>query len=338
MTHPRSAARVLVVAEAGPRSVVERVLVAGGHSVEHAPDASDVALVDLATARDELLEALHARGIPVVALGAAAELERSAAARAEVAAVLTPPPEPGALLVAVERAVEMKRLKERAQLDRDLLSTLAHDVRSSLASVVMVAPSLVGQGTPAQERKVMLLQRGVRRVERLLEDLLDIADLDVSTGDLPLSSERASDLLEDVVAALAEPAADKGVEVAAKLGGDFVLRCDRRRLTSALRHLGAQAIRLTPTGGVVTIHAERGDDRARLSVEDGRRPSAGDTTRRASDLGLALARAIASAHGGTVRVSEAEGGGTRRELELPLDGPTGEQRTVAGQEVTAASS
>lgn len=198
MTHRRRA-RVLLIDASGARPRIDGDLRDGGCAVEVAPDAStvlelvaassfDVALLDVATPRSrELLDALRARDIPVIALVASSPTRPAldSETRDHLAALLVDPIASDALAVAIDQAVEsttsrrsVAALRTRAEwleqeavrrrdLQREATSKLAHDVRASLAVVAMALPGLGGD--PVRDRKVGLAKQAVDRACRALE-------------------------------------------------------------------------------------------------------------------------------------------------------------------------
>jgi signal transduction histidine kinase len=113
------------------------------------------------------------------------------------------------------------------------------------------------------------------------------------------------------------------------------VRGDRARLSQLADNLVSNAIKFTPSGGLVEVSAGSRDGHATLAVRDsgpGMSPEELEqlfqrfyrTSRAAAQqmpgtgLGLAISRAIAEAHGGTITVASREGQGTTFTLELPL--------------------
>jgi DNA-binding NtrC family response regulator len=205
MTH-RPSARVLIVDPSGARPRVFGALRDEGVAVEvarHPGDAlelitrspPDVALIDLATADTrEIVDALRSRDIDVIALAAPGDSAVIAQVRGQLAAVLVDPVAADAVVVAVQRSLELAALRRDAaalrteveglqmaerrwrDVHREALSTLAHDVRASLAVVTMALPAS-GCGDSALERKLALTRRAVERACEVLGRALERAEV-----------------------------------------------------------------------------------------------------------------------------------------------------------------
>lgn len=359
MTHRPARRSVVVIDEAKTRGELEVAVRDGGLPVRVASHAS--AALEVATAGTtaaaivaiavpgaaEVLRVLRDRDIPVIGIVAVSDLALAAAAHgAEVAALLTRPVEPMALRVAIDRAIELTSLRLRVRTDRELLRTLAHDVRANIATAVMVVGT-VGDEASIHSRKFILARRALKRVELILDDALDVSELAPGgyggeprtepDDALALSSERAAALVGEAADRLGPNAAERGVSLVSEVSVDFAASCDRHRIVAALERLGTRAMKRTPRGGAVRIVADCVDGRARFAVDhDVSSPSeirGSDPERAKLDLGLAFAEAIAFAHGGEL-IAE---GGKGYALELPLEHPSTISLGVARQEIPAAS-
>jgi signal transduction histidine kinase len=169
----------------------------------------------------------------------------------------------------------------------------------------------------------------------LLETLLDISaaeggvlKLNADPVDLRSLLERAADLYREV-------AEEKNITVRLDLPAPVVVRVDAVRLGQAVNNLLDNALKYTPAGGGVALAARAEGAGAVLTVADNgpgipaaereavfRRLYRRDVSRsqRGLGLGLSLAKAFVEAHGGTITVDDASGGGARFTVRLPADG------------------
>ncbi|MBX3220594.1 MAG: hypothetical protein KF795_08755 [Labilithrix sp.] len=220
-----------------------------------------------------------------------------------------------------------------------LLSSVAHDVRAQLAAVTMVVSSIArDEALPeAHRRKLVFLQRAAKRIERLVDDLREVGQLEAGTLALERALEGASSIVDDVVGLIRPIAAERGVVVVASVS-DLTVPCARDRIVKVLERLGSSAVGATPRGGTVRIRAEPRGGRAWFAVEDERlsapmsdpsgAPGVADTAR---GVELAVAEAIVDAHGGTLRSERLGAGGLRFYFDVALDGSS----HAAGQDAPA---
>lgn len=189
--------------------------------------------------------------------------------------------------------------------DADRLAVLAHEVRSPVAALVAIAAAVAEADAPAdwQRRLLLLAIAAGRDLERLLADpelfSLRLEDIEVAT----------------LLAGLDGPRVTIAVE-------PLVVRGDPTRLRQALGNLVANGLR---HGTRVSIEARADAGEALIDVSDdgpgvdqALDPFApGVSGAGSTGLGLYVARAIAEAHGGTLRIVSPPGRGASFRLSLP---------------------
>jgi two-component system, OmpR family, sensor kinase len=229
----------------------------------------------------------------------------------------------------------LDRLTDAFAGQRAFVADASHELRTPLTVIRGQLEVLASQaGPPAEEvrRVERLVQAEIARISRLVDDLLLLAKteqnqfLQITWIDL---APYVGDLW-DGMSLLAE----RRFELAPVPPG--TLRADPDRLAQTLRNLLGNAIDHTAPGhGLVRMRVEPAPhQRVRFIVEDDgpgialdqrerifhrfhRTDAARDRASGGTGLGLAIVRAIADAHGGTVKAGESQEGGARIELELP---------------------
>jgi two-component system, OmpR family, sensor kinase len=204
--------------------------------------------------------------------------------------------------------------------DRERLAVLVHEVRSPVAALVAVAEAYRRADGAARRQLAALAVAACAGIERVVSDtrLDSIVRESVDVGRLVEQSVAAAALQGGNVRAEVEPEPP-------------VIDGDRLRLRQAIDNLISNALTHAGSGGVlVGVRSGAGvlvvsvaDSGPGIPVEEQERIfEAGvrlDTTRPGAGLGLALARALAEAHGGTLAVESSPGQGTTFALTLPLD-------------------
>jgi two-component system OmpR family sensor kinase len=222
----------------------------------------------------------------------------------------------------------LERLDGGFAAQRQFLDDAGHELKTPL-TVVRGHLELLDGDDPeelAQTRDLLLDE--VDRMSRLVGDLMLLAK-SRRPDFLVLSEVELTPLTQSVVAK-ASALGDRDWQLDAMARGRAVL--DEQRVTQALLQLADNAVKHTDTGTVVAIGSASDDDEVRLWVRDtgdGIPPEDraavverfGRSHVRAGDdgfgLGLSIVSAIAEAHGGTVRITDAEPRGARVEIALP---------------------
>jgi PAS domain S-box-containing protein len=233
----------------------------------------------------------------------------------------------------------IQSLQDAAKELNEFIATLAHELRNPLAPIrtaVEVMAKVPGSD-PAQQTMRDTIDRQSAQLARIVDDLIDIAR--VTRG--AMSIEQAPvDMTEAVRRALetAAPAVEAGrhrldIELPPE---PLIVNGDLHRLTQVLANLLNNAARYTPQAGRIAVRARQEDGWSVIQVSDnGRGIEPGMLERifhmfvqgRAAlekigaglGVGLALARRIAEAHGGTLQAaSEGENKGAQFTLRIPL--------------------
>ena len=184
-----------------------------------------------------------------------------------------------------------------------------------------------------QHRFLTTVKRNSDRLMRLVGDLLLIGQMDAGQFSLDLGDVDIVELVGETVALFEGAAAEKRIELIADTGSAAVVLGDRLRLGQLLSNLVSNAIKFTPEGGQVSIRVREQDGTCQVEVTDsGIGIPAADRTHlferfyrastatgtAGSGLGLAISKTIAEAHGGTIRIADSSGSGTRVLVEIPL--------------------
>lgn len=236
-----------------------------------------------------------------------------------------------------EATEEFTRERDAAiNRERDLhLSFIAHELRNPLGSARLALESLKRQvaGAPPALHRV---ERGLLHIQRLIDQtVLDVRLKILSRGgELRLASLSLRDVINEVVADVADDALDKDIRLDAGDVDAIVIQADQMLIRSALNNLVRNAVKFTRNGETVTVRAHADEGRAAVSVEDrcGGLPEGrveelflpfvqkgGD--RSGYGLGLAIARQAVEAHHGTIQVRNLPRQGCIFSFDVPVEQP-----------------
>ena len=217
------------------------------------------------------------------------------------------------------------------------VSTVSHELRTPLAAMDgwlhILLDGEPGPLNEEQHRFLTTVKRNSDRLMRLVGDLLLIGQMDAGRFTLELADVDIVELVGEAVALFEGAAVEKRIELNADTGGPAVVLGDRLRLGQLLSNLVSNAVKFTPEGGQVGIRVREQDGTCQVEVTDSgigipvadrahlferfyRASTATGTA--GSGLGLAISKAIAEAHGGTIRIADSSGSGTRVLLEIPM--------------------
>jgi len=232
---------------------------------------------------------------------------------------------------------------ERAIAARDeVLAVVAHDLRNPLGTILLQTNVLragvgvpEGRGRKASER----IERAAGRMQRLIQDLLDVTR--VEAGQLPLERARLRirDVAVEVIEAQKTLAASSSIELRLDLAeGVSDVFADRHRMLQVFENLIGNAIKFTPNGGRITLGVVAQAESVLCYVRDtGRGISAEELphlfdrfwqphrsreeTGSGAGLGLPIVQGIVAAHGGRIWVESAPGEGSTFYFTIPTTAP-----------------
>lgn len=244
----------------------------------------------------------------------------------------------GQLALVIERGQLYERLVHLSQIKDRLLGAAAHDLRSPL-TVIQGFADVMRSDPQLSESHAELLDYMAGETEhmtQILGDLLDVAAIESGAIDLNLETAPIGDLLRDRVRAHRILASPKGQALLAELPEDLPnVAFDQRRVGQVLDNLLSNAVKYTEPGGDLKLRARTSKRWVTVEVIDNgqgipaaeipkvfeefvttsARPTAGETS---TGLGLAIAKRLIEAHGGTISVTSTEGVGTTFRFTLPI--------------------
>lgn len=241
-----------------------------------------------------------------------------------------------ARLLEAERAA--RAAAELALLTRDeVLAVVSHDLRNPLSVIDMCAAAL-SEKLPAHDdstrRLVAWIESSTEWMNRLIEDLLDVARMDAGGLTLERQLQDLVHVISEATVILEPLIAEKSLTLHEDLP-EYLPRAsvDARRIVQVLENLVSNAVKHTAPGGEIRIRAESVNGEVRIAVRDtgsgipaenlphlfDRFWQARGARRGGAGLGLAIAKGIVEAHGGHIWVESELGAGSTFGFSLPLD-------------------
>ncbi len=257
------------------------------------------------------------------------------------------PSEFGRLAESFNRMTE--ELERADQRRRNLTADVAHELRTPLHIIQGNLEGILDDVYAPSAEHIGATLEETRTLARLVDDLrtLSLAE----AGQLPLNREPVDviELLADVSTSFSGQAEAAGIDLRVETEGNLsalTIIGDVGRLDQVLSNLMANALRHTPSGGIITLRAEAALSAVEGPVHDGVRIIVRDTgegipaealpyifdrfwrgdrsrshaSGAGSGLGLAIARQLVQAHGGWIGVESGVGQGTAFTIELPAGG------------------
>ncbi|HEX6159639.1 MAG TPA: PAS domain S-box protein, partial [Thermoanaerobaculia bacterium] len=237
----------------------------------------------------------------------------------------------------MEEEREAKEKAEAAVRVRDeTLGIVSHDLRNPLTKIALSADLLVDAPADENRELVETIRTAARQMERLIQDLLDVARVESGR----LSVERIyidpEPLVRDACASHEPLAEQRGQRIVCRMEKPLPQICaDRDRLVQVFGNLIGNALKFTPERGTITIEATPIDQGVQFGVLDTGngipeadlrhvfKPywQAKKTAHMGAGLGLAIVRGIVEAHGGKVWAANAPGGGAIFSFTIPVAEP-----------------
>jgi two-component system, OmpR family, sensor histidine kinase KdpD len=270
----------------------------------------------------------------------ALSLEVAAAVCAQVSIAL-------ARSIAMENTARVEAAREGERLRTALIDSLTHELRTPLTSIRAAATTLMESEAPdnvagldaaARLEMVRIIDEEAARLDLLVGESVEMAEIDANVVQVKMSPMHPRALLEQAVEESRKTLAGHKVSIAVEAenspNGDEAAWLDPHLLGRVLRHLLENVAAYTPPGSRVTLKSKRTDDRVEFSVEDNGpgieardlplifekfyRGKSGAGMRKGSGMGLAITRAILTAHGGGIEATSQPGGGAKFRFWVPL--------------------
>ncbi len=233
--------------------------------------------------------------------------------------------------------VDVTDVRRLENLRRDFVANVSHELRTPVTAVLSAAETLRGAAAKdpdAFSRFVGIIERNAERLQRLIEDLLDLSRIESREFKLAPAEFPLLPFTQHVIGLFRERAEKKGISLLLDIPAELSLFADKRALEQIQTNLIDNAVKYCPDGSSVTVRGRIDGDDTLVIIEDtgsgidahhlprlferfyrvdaGRSREVGGT-----GLGLAIVKHLAEAMGGAISVTSAVGKGTAFTVRLP---------------------
>jgi PAS domain S-box-containing protein len=256
-----------------------------------------------------------------------------------------------------ERMIELERLKEVAdeasRAKSNFLAMMSHELRTPLNAIAGYAQILeMGIQGPVSEPQIQSLQRiqqSQRHLLRLVNEILNLSRIEAGQVDYELTDIAGRDLISRITPLVEPQMQQSAITLVIEVPADIILHCDVDKTHQILINLLSNATKFTPSGGVITIRANRSGERQEnvtVSVSDTgigipqdmlttifdpfvQVESSPSRRGEGTGLGLAISRDLAQGMNGTLTATSTPGAGSTFYLTLPAAPATAVRQPTA---------
>lgn len=234
-------------------------------------------------------------------------------------------------LAVIDSIAEERRIDA---IRRDFVANVSHELKTPVGAMSLLAETLVGETEPSdRDRLSDMLQREAKRVEDIIDDLLELTRLE--EGESETEQVKVSKIVAKSIDKVRTFADGMRVQLAVTGdAGDEKVEVDRRAVVRALTNLIDNAVRYSEADQQVTVSVEVLENVVAISVKDDgvgipraelervferfyRVDRARSRETGGTGLGLAIVRHVAENHAGRVLVESKPGDGSTFTIELP---------------------
>jgi two-component system, OmpR family, sensor histidine kinase VicK len=240
-----------------------------------------------------------------------------------------------------------EKLQEADRLQREFIHIAAHELRTPIQPILGMAELIESSlqekkdASSIKPEEIKMIARNARRLQRLSEDILDIARIESSS----LTLHKSLFNLKDVLTLLVEDCGKqiqmdgREVKIIHKQLDDLEVYADKERIMQVLGNLLSNALKFTKQG-TITVHSEQSNDKSQLIVKVtdtglGIDPALllrlftkfATKSDKGTGLGLYISKSIVETHGGRIWAeNNHDGKGSTLAFTLPMQKPYQEQQ------------
>ena len=238
-------------------------------------------------------------------------------------------------VTAVEKLTKAEASRESEKLRTAILDSVTHEFRTPLTAIKASITSLLSNinlGADDRQELMTVIDEESDRLNRLVGEAAEVSELESHELQLEFEPHRIKELAQTALAELKQVLGKHPIEL--NIAEDAVARVDAKRITEVLVQLLENAAKYSPPESVIRITSELRDGKLEVSVADQGvgiddmeqslifdKFYRGKSERyrvQGTGMGLAIAKAIVEAHGGTIRITSQLGRGSVFTFTIPV--------------------
>jgi len=237
-----------------------------------------------------------------------------------------------------EIEVKSRELETASRHKSEFLANMSHELRTPLNAIIgfseVLSERLFGDINDKQAEYLDDIVVSGRHLLTLINDILDLSKIEAGRMDLDRSLFDLPGAIGNALSLVRERAQRRGITLTSELDPALgAIDADERKVKQVLINLLSNALKFTPEGGTVGVHARMAGDFAEVAVSDTgvgippedqaavfeefRQVGAASKRAEGTGLGLAISRKFIELHGGTIRVDSEVGRGSTFTFTLP---------------------
>src|SRR3989304_3836129 len=174
-----------------------------------------------------------------------------------------------------EKTAELKKKTKEAEsanrLKTEFLATVSHELRTPMTSILGFTRLLLDRNDIPHEAMefIKIIWSQGERLEQLISDLLDVAQIEPGRGGLEISEYHINKIIQESVALFKPQIMEKELALTMNLEQEISsVEIDRKRITQGLWNLLNNAVKYTSKGGKITIVSEDMGDEVHITISD----------------------------------------------------------------------
>jgi PAS domain S-box-containing protein len=237
----------------------------------------------------------------------------------------------------IQKNIELKKLNK---LKTTFLNVTTHELRSPMTSIIgylqMILKEKQGRLTSEQKKSLQICLNNSKRLNILIEDLLDFSRLESGTLKFVTEETNLYDMIDEIINTMNKPAEEKNIKLDSSIDEKLpILTIDSYRVKQVLINLVNNAIKFSSDGSPIHINAKKLKNDIQFEVQDFGRGIPEDKRNKifetfyqvdtdkdrkvgGTGMGLSISRGIVMAHGGKIWVDSDESKGSIFKFTLPI--------------------